>query len=328
MSELIQRLLSGDRRALARLLSHVENRTELGREAVRAAFGRTGRAHVVGITGPPGAGKSTLVNALIREFRRRERTVGVIAVDPSSTLTGGAALGDRIRMMENYDDPGVYIRSMATRGQMGGLSLAVGGAVHLLDAYGFDLVLIETVGVGQDEVDIADAADTTVLVQVPGLGDSIQTIKAGVLEIADILVVNKADRPDARQLVRDLRNMLLLGERTDRSIPIVETVATDATGIGRLADEIEAHRRYLEESRQRERRVERRLVREVELLAAERFDLWLAARLGAKEMAERRADLVERRVDPGTVAAMLLEDFAEERPSEAVSPEPAPGPPR
>lgn len=309
MSDLIQRFLAGDRRALARLLSHVENRTDLGARAVRESFGRTGRAHIVGITGPPGAGKSTLTNALISELRGRGRTVGVLAIDPSSAITGGATLGDRIRMMENHADEGVYIRSMATRGQMGGLALAATGAIHLLDAYGFDVVLVETVGVGQDEVDIAETADTTLLVQVPGLGDSIQTIKAGIMEIADILVVNKADRPDARQLVRDLRNMLLLGEQTEGAwkIPIVETVATEGTGVPRLVDRVDEHRAWLASDDRRRSRIERRLAREVALLARERFDEWVAARFQSPDLAEARDALLARRTDPGTVAAQLLE---------------------
>ncbi|HUZ02419.1 MAG TPA: methylmalonyl Co-A mutase-associated GTPase MeaB [Thermomicrobiaceae bacterium] len=313
MTELVVRFLAGDRRALSRLLSHVENRTETGSIAVRESFTRTGRAHIVGVTGPPGAGKSTITNALIRHFRDGGRTVAVLAVDPSSAITGGAALGDRIRMMENYDDPGVFIRSMATRGQMGGLALAVTGATHLLDAFGFDLVLIETVGVGQDEVDIAEAADTTILLQVPGLGDSIQTIKAGVLEIADILVVNKSDRPDARQLVRDLRNMLLIGDRPGREIPIVETVATEAGGIARLAAEIDRHHAFLVETLRRAERVERRLLREVALLARERFERWLAVQLESSITIEERRALVNRLVDPGTVAGDLVDQMLERR---------------
>lgn len=319
MSDLVERLAEGDRRALARLLTYVENRTEAGSRAVRESFSRTGRAHIVGITGPPGAGKSTLTNALIRRFRATGRTVAVLAVDPSSAITGGAALGDRIRMMENYDDPGVFIRSMATRGQMGGLALAVTGATHLLDAFGFDLVLIETVGVGQDEVDIAEAADTTLLLQVPGLGDSIQTIKAGVLEIADILVVNKADRPDARQLVRDLRTMLLLGDQPERPIPIVETIATEASGVERLADEIDRHRVYLVESHRRSERVERRLMREVALLARERFERWLEVQLETSVGPDRRAALVDRQVDPGSVAGDLVDEMLGRRAGDPLS---------
>lgn len=306
MSDLIERFLAGDRRALARLLSHAENRTELGRRAEHAIFGRTGRAQVVGVTGPPGSGKSTLVNALIQEFRRRERTVAVLAVDPSSPLTGGAALGDRIRMLENSGDSGVYIRSMATRGQMGGLALAVSSAIHLLDAFGFDLILIETVGVGQGEVDIADLADTTLLLQVPGLGDSIQTIKAGILEIADILVVNKADQPDARQVVRDLRNMLLLGDHEDRTTPIVETVATEGTGIPVLAREIDAHYAHLNQAGGREQRVNRRLLREVEQLAGERFERWFTAMLNSDDLAAERQALLDRRIDPSSLAERII----------------------
>ncbi len=313
IDDLIQRFLCGERRALARLLSHVEDRTELGRRAIRAVFGRTGRAHVVGITGPPGAGKSTLVNSLIRAYRESGETVAVVAIDPSSTLSGGATLGDRIRMMENYADDGVFIRSMATRGQLGGLSLAVGGAVHLFDAFGFDVILIETVGVGQDEVDVADAADTTIVLQVPGLGDSIQTIKAGVLEIADILVVNKADRPDARQLVRDLRNMLLLGEHGERMPPIVQTIATEAEGVERLISEIEQHRIHLQESGEADQRVRRRLEREVSLLAREQFDLWLSNWLQGDEHQSAIDALALREADPGTVTDELIADFRRDR---------------
>lgn len=307
--DLIQRFLCGERRALARLLTHVEDRTELGRRAIREIFAHTGRAHVIGITGPPGAGKSTLVNSLIRSYRESGKTVAVVAIDPSSTLSGGATLGDRIRMMENYADDGVFIRSMATRGQLGGLSLAVGGAVHLFDAFGFEIILIETVGVGQDEVDVADAADTTIVLQVPGLGDSIQTIKAGVLEIADILVVNKADRPDARQLVRDLRNMLLLGDHGERIPPIVQTVATEADGVARLISEIEEHRNYLNDSGEADERVRRRLEREVSLMAREHFDLWLSSWL--KESSHRATlhALARREADPGTVTDDVIADF-------------------
>jgi LAO/AO transport system kinase len=305
VSDLIDRFLAGDRRALARLLSHAENRTELGQLARQVVFDRTGRAQVVGVTGPPGAGKSTLINALIPEFRSRGRTVAVLAVDPSSPLTGGATLGDRIRMLENADDAGVYIRSMATRGQMGGLASAVSSAVHLLDAFGFDLILIETVGTGQGEVDIAEIADSTLLLQVPGSGDSIQTIKAGILEIADVLVVNKADQPGSHQVVRDLRNMLL-GDTADRHISIIETVATNGTGIANLADAINSHRVQLAETGRQSRRAESRLLHEVERLARERFDHWLSELLHGEDLAVERQALFDRRIDPGSVAEHII----------------------
>jgi LAO/AO transport system kinase len=226
----------------------VESRTPAGREALRLLFAASGRAHVVGVTGPPGAGKSTLVNRLIAAWRGRGRTVAVVAVDPSSTLTGGATLGDRVRMMETYADEGVFIRSMATRGALGGLAPATRGVVWLLDAFGFDLIIIETVGVGQDEVEIARTAHTTLLLQVPGLGDDIQAIKAGVLEIADILVVNKADRPGAGELKRDLAMMLTLGGHAAPgawAVPIMDTVAATGAGVEQLADRVEAHLDHL-----------------------------------------------------------------------------------
>lgn len=307
--DLISRFLNGERRALSRLLTQVEDRTELGRLAIREVFKRTGNSHIVGITGPPGAGKSTLVNAMIRGYRDAGKTVAVVAIDPSSTLSGGATLGDRIRMMENYADPGVFIRSMATRGQLGGLALAVGGVVHLFDAYGFDIVLIETVGVGQDEVDVAEAADTTVVLQVPGLGDSIQTIKAGVLEIADILVVNKSDRPDARQLVRDLRNMLLLGDHSGRMPPIIQTVATESDGVKKLISAIEAHRQHLLDTGEANERVRRRLEREVSLLARESFDTWVSDWFVNPDHASSIDALARRDADPGAVTDDMMSEF-------------------
>jgi LAO/AO transport system kinase len=244
----VEQCRAGNRRALSRLLTQVESRTPAGREALRLLFAASGKAHVVGVTGPPGAGKSTLVNRLIAAWRGRGRTVAVVAIDPSSALTGGATLGDRVRMMETYADEGVFIRSMATRGALGGLAPATRGVVWLLDAFGFDLIIIETVGVGQDEVEIARTAHTTLLLQVPGMGDDIQAIKAGVLEIADILVVNKADRPGAGELKRDLAMMLTLGGHATPGqwvVPIIDTIAATGEGVEPLADKIETHLGHL-----------------------------------------------------------------------------------
>src|SRR6185312_8693869 len=211
--ELAERLLAGDRLALSRLISAVEAGRADAREAMTCLYPRTGRAHVVGVTGPPGSGKSTLNTRLAIEYRARDKTVGIIAIDPTSPYSGGAILGDRIRMMELHADSGVFMRSMATRGVMGGLARSTLDVILLLDAFGKDVVVVETVGVGQDEVEIARAADTTVVVGVPNLGDDIQAIKAGILEIADILVVNKADLVGADRLAADLRTMLQLGEQ-------------------------------------------------------------------------------------------------------------------
>jgi len=308
--ELVARFRTGDRAALARLILWVENGQPAGMRALSEVYQLTGNAYVVGITGPPGAGKSTLTNALIRGYRARGKTVAVVAIDPSSVLTGGATLGDRIRMIENFDDPGVYIRSMATRGEMGGLSLAVGAVVHLLDAYGFDIILIETVGVGQDEVDVGELADTTLLLQVPGLGDAIQTIKAGVLEIADVLVVNKADLAGANDLVRDLRMMLRLGDHGAWVAPIVETVATEQRNTDTLIEKIEQHAAFLAETGEGRSRRDRRDRREIARLARR----WLAAQVDSvllePETQGLLASLFARSTDPLTVATAVAQRSA------------------
>lgn len=303
---LVERFRSGDRAALARLLSHVENERPAGIRALASLYRYTGAAYVIGVTGPPGAGKSTLTNALIRGYRDRGKTVGVLAVDPSSALTGGATLGDRVRMLDTFNDDGVYIRSMATRGEMGGLSTAVGAASHLLDAFGFDIIVIETVGVGQDEVDIAELADTTMLLQVPGLGDSIQTIKAGVLEIADILVVNKRDAPGADDLVRDLRNMLRLGEYRHWTPPIVETVALRGENIDGLITQIEKHADHLARTGELAQRRERRARQEVLRLSRRSLSVHLDEVLDQPDIAHMLRSLVCREVDPIQVAREVV----------------------
>lgn len=249
-------LLSGDRRALARLITQIENDLPESRAALAGLYPRSGKAFCIGVTGAPGTGKSSLVNEIARAYRHNGKTVAIIAVDPTSPFTGGAILGDRIRMRDLAGDPGVYIRSMATRGSLGGIARATGDVMTALDAAGFEIVLIETVGAGQSEVEVAQLAHTTLVVEAPGLGDDVQAIKAGILEIADVLVVNKADQPGAEAAVRALRGMLTLNAPSHHdqpngaswSVPIVETVAIEGKGLPELMAAIEKHRAYLEQS--------------------------------------------------------------------------------
>ena len=248
MDSLVERFLGGDRRALARIISRVEAESPDGRQYLRELFPHSGKSHTVGITGGAGSGKSTLTAALTAEYRRRSKTVGIVAVDPSSPFTHGAILGDRIRMQEHALDPGVFVRSMAGRGALGGVAPTIDGVVAVMDAFGFDYVLIETVGAGQDEVEIAGTALTTVLVNNPGTGDDIQAMKAGILEIADVLVVNKADHPGADLLASQLRALLSLAPPGQRRPPILKTTATKGEGLDLLADAIQEHREYLEHS--------------------------------------------------------------------------------
>lgn len=256
--ELRQRITGPDARALPRLATLVENEDPRGISALDLLYTLTGAAHVVGVTGPPGAGKSTLVAALIEAVRAGERRIAVIAVDPSSTLTGGAVLGDRIRMMDRYADEGVFVRSMASRGRQGGLAWATAGLVHLLDAAGYPLVFVETVGTGQDGTDIASLADTVVVVEAPGLGDGVQAIKSGLLEVGDVVVVNKADQPGAEDALRTIRATFEMGrDPGSRRVPVLGTVAPTGRGIPELLAAIDAHDGWLTKTGERARRRER-----------------------------------------------------------------------
>src|SRR5438270_3917420 len=242
----VDRIRAGEVRALARAISTIEDNHPQSRELLKALFNHTGHASVIGLTGAPGAGKSTLVDQLAREYRKQERTAGIIAVDPTSPYTGGAILGDRIRMQAHHADPGIYIRSMATRGHLGGLARATVDAATVLDAAGKDVVMIETVGVGQDEIDIVRLADITVVILVPGMGDDVQTIKAGIMEIADIFVINKSDREGADRVEREIRAMQSLATRSDHwTPPIVKTVASEGAGVKELAAAIAQYDAFL-----------------------------------------------------------------------------------
>ena len=306
--DLIEGVLQADPLSIARAISMVEDGApDLG-ELSAGLFPHTGRAWTVGLTGSPGVGKSTLAGELIRTVRGPERTVAVLAIDPTSPFTGGALLGDRLRMQAHAADPGVFIRSMATRGHLGGMALAAPEAVRILDAAGYDVVVVETVGVGQAEVDVAAATDTTLVVVSPGWGDAIQVAKAGILEVADVFVVNKADREGADGAVRDLQQMIRMGPERDWTPPVVTTAATTGQGIDELWDAVSAHRAHLDNSGGLARNRRDRLVREVEALAAERLRGRAASLLlGDTALAE---DLLERRTDPYAAAAILMRRVA------------------
>jgi LAO/AO transport system kinase len=298
----IDHLRSGDVRTLARAISTVENRAPGWSELLKALFPHGGKARVLGLTGPPGAGKSTLVDQLARYYRKDNRTVGIIAVDPTSPYTGGAILGDRIRMQEHFSDAGIYIRSMATRGSLGGLARTTADVTTVLDASGRDLIMIETVGVGQDEVDIVRLADVTILILVPGMGDDVQTIKAGIMEIADIFVINKSDRDGAEYVEREIRTLQSLATRHDGwTPPIVKTVASQGVGIEELAGAISDYEAYLEkENLLLNRSVENWQERLVEMLRDALLEK-ARAQLADGNLARLAAEVAEHKRDPYTV---------------------------
>ncbi len=306
-SDLTQRVLRGDKRALTRVLSFVENGYPEGRDALRELYSHSGRAHIVGVTGPTGSGKSTLVGALAKVFRGRGRSVGIVAIDPTSPFSHGALLGDRIRMQELTSDPEVFIRSMATRGALGGLAPATNDVVTVMDAAGKEIVLVETVGAGQDEVEIADTAHTAIVISVPGAGDDIQAIKAGILEIADILVVNKADLPGADIIAKQLHIFLTLNKDEGWQIPILKTVAAKDEGVAELADGIEAHRAYLEQSGRMEAARRHRARRQLLSLAQARLLDRVLAAADANGTIDKLVEAITRReVDPHTAAERLI----------------------
>ena len=305
---LAERLLAGDKRALARAISLVENDDPLGWELVRELYPRTGKAFIVGFTGPPGVGKSTLMGALTKLERERDRTIAVLSIDPSSPFTRGALLGDRIRLSDHFLDPGVFIRSMATRGALGGLSEAALQAALLMDASGRDLVMLETVGVGQAEVDIIDHADTVVLVLMPGSGDSIQALKAGVMEIPDVIVVNKADHPLTDTMVREIKGVLALGPKQDWEVPVVRTEAVRDKGVNKLADALDQHRTFIEAEGTLLERRRRNLMNEVLAIAAYRLRRELEEAVHEDRDVQELLDrVVSREIDPASAAASILD---------------------
>jgi LAO/AO transport system kinase len=310
---LVERMLAGDRLALARLMTHVENRTAAVPAIMRAVHPRAQGAYVVGITGPPGAGKSTLVDRLTAELRRQGQTVGVVAVDPSSPFTGGAVLGDRIRMQAHALDPGVFIRSMATRGAFGGLSRATGDVIKLLAACGFHWILIETVGVGQTELDIMKLADTTVVVLVPESGDAVQTMKAGLMEAADAFVVNKADRAGAPAIMAELTFAAHLASTSptarrdvDWEIPVLATEASNNVGVAELVETIQQHRRALETASALQARRQARRRAEFKSLLVEEFTAGVEERLRGGDLARTVEQVADGELDPYSAAEAVL----------------------
>jgi LAO/AO transport system kinase len=311
ISTWVERIRTGDVRALARAISAIEDARPESLALLKALFPFSGQARVIGLTGAPGAGKSTLVDQMAREYRKMERSIGIIAVDPTSPYTGGAILGDRIRMQSHHADPGIYIRSMATRGFLGGLARATTDVATVLDASGKDLVLIETVGVGQDEVDIVRLADITVVILVPGMGDDVQTIKAGIMEIADLFVINKSDREGADRVEREIRAMQMLSHRNDKwTPPIVKTVAVEAKGVTELIRAISNYDQFLVDNKLLlKKKIGNWRERLVEMLREALLQRLLQERLPEEEIARLAAEIAEHRRDPYSLVEEIGKGF-------------------
>lgn len=310
MDNMVERVLAGEKLAISRSISIIENEAAEAENLIKELYRHTGKAHIIGITGPPGAGKSTMTDKLIKAYRSLGKTVGVVAIDPTSPYSGGAILGDRIRMMDTSMDEGVFIRSMATRGSLGGLSAKTSDAVKVLDAAGYEVIIVETVGVGQSEVDIVKNADTTIVVVVPGLGDDIQAIKAGILEIGDIFVINKSDREGADRLHVEIEMMLdLNGEKTDWRPPIAQTVASKDIGIGDVIERVGEHFEYLKSSGQLEVRREERVESEFLAMLLDELQRKVLIPLKADHKLERLVhELATRNSDPYSKVKEVLQD--------------------
>ena len=311
VQQMVSRIRGGELRALSRAISIVENRTPESTELLKALFPYSGNAVLLGLTGSPGAGKSTLVDQVAREYRKQGKTIGIVAIDPTSPFSGGAILGDRIRMQSHHADAGIYIRSMATRGSLGGLASTTADVATVLDASGRDLVMIETVGVGQDEVDIVRLADVTIVVLVPGMGDDVQTIKAGIMEIADIFVINKADRDGAERVEREIRALQSLATRKDNwTPPIVKTVASEGTGIADLLAAIQRYREYLQRSdRVQARRIENWRGRIAEMLRDALFRRVLSYYLSDGLATRYAAEVAEHKRDPYSLVEKIVDEL-------------------